>query len=593
MSEATMLRTAQARERFLADGSYGPGLGVRPEIAESWRRSVIHGLTPAEALPRPAREIDPECHLLRVVRPILETKRAALSGMRAGLTLTDHEGRLLSRWVEDDHFARRLDARHVLPGMCIAEPAIGTSSSGISLETGRAAVVVGHEHFSDGAVMMTTAGAPIRHPMSRRIVGSLNLACASADTNPLLLPWITELVSAIERDLTETATRSQRALFEAFLTSGQDARHPVICLDENTVITNAAAARLLDTGDSALLWELAARRLRGEAAATGQLVLSTGHTVDVSCEPVPEAGRDIGALVHLSPVRTTTPAVRQARAAAALPLLDRMPGRSAAWARFAHQVRQAWAQQSPLLVMGETGTGKATVAAILAESGRPAAMLDAATIPSRDWETAVRAQLNGTAGVVVLRRIDQLTAADSAVTSRLLSTQVPAGVHVVATAQTSQDDDTAMSRLMDWPGSIVTVPPLRDRLDDLPDLLAAMSRRIRGGAVGPQWSAHVIQVLSRIAWPANLHTLQGMAAGVLKGVVGPVVLASDLPAGLVARGSRRRLTGLERIEAHAITAALRAANGNKREAADALGIARSTLYRKMRALGLNLASTTF
>jgi transcriptional regulator of acetoin/glycerol metabolism len=478
--------------------------------------------------------------------------------------------------------------------MSIAEFAIGTSSSGIAVETGHAAVVVGPEHFSDGAVTMTTVGAPIRHPMSRRIVGSLNLACASAETSPLILPWITELIDAIQQGLLEGSSRGQRALFEAFLTSTQDARHPVICLDENTVITNAPAARLLDTGDSALLWELAARRLRGEAAPRGQLALSTGYTVDVTCEPVVAAGRSVGALMHLVPVRAIPPESRPAAAAAdVLPLLDRLPGRSAAWGQFVHEVRRAWAQRSALLIKGETGTGKAAMAAALAESGGRAAVLDAQTIPDRDWVPAVRDQLGGTASTVVLRRVDLLSPAQSAATARLLSAGVPPAVRVVATAQAADDDEVVMSQLMDWPGPSVTVPALRDRLDDLPVLLAALTRRIRDGAEGPHWSAEVVQVLSRIAWPANLHTLDGAVASVLRGFAGPVVLPRNLPAALVASGSRRQLSGLERIEAHAITAALRAAGGNKREAADSLGIARSTLYRKMRALGLNLTSTTF
>lgn len=593
MSDATMLRTARARERFLADGTCEEEFGIRAQIVDSWRRSVMHGLTPSGALPRATQLTDSDGYLLRAARPVLESKRDALSGMRVGLTLTDHEGRLLGRWVEDHCFARRLDARHVLPGMCISELAIGTSSSGISLETGHPAVVIGYEHFSDGAVMMTTAGAPIRHPMSRRVVGSLNLTCASADTHPLLLPWIAELVSVIERRLLDASSRSQRALFEAFLNSVQDARHPVVCLDRNTVITNAAAARLLGTSDNALLWEMAGRRLDGKAEAVGRLALSTGYTVDIACEPVLEGGRSVGALLRLSPVRpAAVPDGLASPAGTSLPLLDRLSGRSAAWVRFLHQVRRAWSLRSVLLIMGETGTGKSAVAEVLAQSGGPATVLDAEIIPGREWVQAVRGQLEG-AGTVVLRRLDLLSAADSAATSRLLSTQVPTGLRVVATAQTAADDDAAMSRLMDWPGSIVVAPPLRDRLDDLPELLAVMTSKVQNGAVGPQWSAEVIQVLSRVAWVANLHTLQGVVASVTRGAAGPVVLARDLPTGLVARGSRRRLMGLERVEAHAITSALRAAGGNKRGAADALGIARSTLYRKMRALGLDLNSTTF
>jgi hypothetical protein len=57
-----------------------------------------------------------------------------------------------------------------------------------------------------------------------------------------------------------------------------------------------------------------------------------------------------------------------------------------------------------------------------------------------------------------------------------------------------------------------------------------------------------------------------------------------LPPEYLARGARRQLASLEQTEALAIMNALRAAGGNKNKAALGLGIARSTLYRKVRAL---------
>ncbi|WP_101833951.1 helix-turn-helix domain-containing protein [Frankia canadensis] len=60
-----------------------------------------------------------------------------------------------------------------------------------------------------------------------------------------------------------------------------------------------------------------------------------------------------------------------------------------------------------------------------------------------------------------------------------------------------------------------------------------------------------------------------------------------------ARAARRQLHGLERVEAQAILQALAEAAGNKKVAADALGIARLTLYRKVRAFGVDLSGHTF
>ena len=73
----------------------------------------------------------------------------------------------------------------------------------------------------------------------------------------------------------------------------------------------------------------------------------------------------------------------------------------------------------------------------------------------------------------------------------------------------------------------------------------------------------------------------------------PTIDAKDLPAEIRSRATRRTLVGLEQIEARAILEAMRDAGGNKRLAAESLGIARSTLYRKVRALGIDLSASNF
>jgi transcriptional regulator of acetoin/glycerol metabolism len=128
----------------------------------------------------------------------------------------------------------------------------------------------------------------------------------------------------------------------------------------------------------------------------------------------------------------------------------------------------------------------------------------------------------------------------------------------------------------------VELPPLRERPEDIGPIAAALlgGRRLRPEA---------LQLLERAPWPGNVREL----ALALHATSAPVIGVGDLPAELRALGARVPTSGLQRLEAEAIARALAGCGGNKREAARALGISRSTLYRKLRSYGLDLERRAF
>jgi sigma-54 dependent transcriptional regulator, acetoin dehydrogenase operon transcriptional activator AcoR len=123
----------------------------------------------------------------------------------------------------------------------------------------------------------------------------------------------------------------------------------------------------------------------------------------------------------------------------------------------------------------------------------------------------------------------------------------------------------------------VELPPLRTRPEDIGPIAAAIlgNRRLR---------PEVLQLLERLPWPGNVREL----AIALHATHAPVIGVDDLPPDLRAAAARVPTTGLQRLEAEAIARALAGCGGNKLEAARELGISRSTLYRKLRAYGLDL-----
>ncbi|HEY7621142.1 MAG TPA: helix-turn-helix domain-containing protein, partial [Solirubrobacteraceae bacterium] len=136
--------------------------------------------------------------------------------------------------------------------------------------------------------------------------------------------------------------------------------------------------------------------------------------------------------------------------------------------------------------------------------------------------------------------------------------------------------------------TVVEVPPLRRRPEDVPVLSRALARRHGSPALPQGVRPEAAQLLARLPWPGNVRELENVIRLALQRRHAGDLRIEDLPADVRPAGARNAATALQRLEAEAIVEALAAADGNKRRAAQALGVSRSTLYRKLRAYGIEL-----
>ncbi len=128
----------------------------------------------------------------------------------------------------------------------------------------------------------------------------------------------------------------------------------------------------------------------------------------------------------------------------------------------------------------------------------------------------------------------------------------------------------------------VTVPPLRERLQDLPTLVdsfLAAAAAERGGEPR-RASGELIDALRRRSWPGNLRQLRNEVFRLDALAPGDVIDAS-LAAELASSQPARQSLQLRELEQWAIAEALKSTNGNKAEAARLLGISRRALYNKL------------
>jgi DNA-binding NtrC family response regulator len=135
----------------------------------------------------------------------------------------------------------------------------------------------------------------------------------------------------------------------------------------------------------------------------------------------------------------------------------------------------------------------------------------------------------------------------------------------------------------------IHVPPLRDRREDIPTLAAHFLRRYasryRREINGLDPSA--IQAMAQYAWPGNVRELEHTLERAVLMCRGREIQSSDLGLNLQRPQSPNlEELSLEAVEALLIRKALGRFQGNVSQAADALGLSRGALYRRMEKYGL-------
>jgi len=135
----------------------------------------------------------------------------------------------------------------------------------------------------------------------------------------------------------------------------------------------------------------------------------------------------------------------------------------------------------------------------------------------------------------------------------------------------------------------IRMPPLRDRPEDILPLAnaALAARAARYGRDVHSFEPEAVAALQRYAWPGNVRELNSVVERSLLLATGPTIAAADLRLA-PPRSAPPALEdmSLEDAERALIRAALRRHEGNAQLAADALGLSRSAMYRRLEKLGI-------
>jgi DNA-binding NtrC family response regulator len=389
-----------------------------------------------------------------------------------------------------------------------------------------------------------------------------------------------------------------------------------------------------------------------EIDSTLPVVVLTGHaTIDLAVRAVKEGADqflakpvELPALVVMLRrlLETQREKRRQAagRARQAREAVDPFTGTSAAIRRLAEDARRLQASSSPILIEGETGSGKGVLARWLHRNGprgdEPFVDMNCAGLSREFLETelfghekgAYTGAVNSKQGLLEVAHrgvvfLDEIGDLDPQVQPKLLKVleekrfrrlgevrdrqvdvQLVAASHqsLPQLVQEKKFRSDLYFRISTIP---LRVPAMRERVEDIPilarQLLAVLSNDL--GRRGLRLSPEAERALAAYSWPGNVRELRNVLerAALLCGrdvleasdlrfetTAGPVAPSAPMPGFAAAPGANLTLEELERSHIERVLAEL---GGRVTEASQRLGIPRSTLYQKIKRFGLAVPRT--
>lgn len=574
---------ALARERFLQVETLQPA-GVRQAILASWWRSRASNVSADRLELKYVRDPNLDTPLTRSADPVLQHLRDQLDGQPLAIVLTDPSGIVLSRHTADKALERHLDRVQLAPGFSYAETSAGTNGIGTALEAGRAMQVFGHEHYAENLEDLACAGVPVRHPMSGKTVGLLDLTCWRRDAGPLLMTLAKTTAEQIRQALLAEAGIREMELLHAYMRACRHSSGMVFALNNDVVMMNDTARQTLPAGDQSALLRHAAEAL-AERRHSAVIDLPSGVQVRLGLRPVQTDDGVAGGVID---VKLTEPAASvPAGGHLSRMLLPGLVGNGPLWRRACTEAETLRRAGRWLILEGEPGSGRTSLAQaanLRVDPSRSCSLLEAPPSAHAAWMKEAQRTLAEKEGAIVLRHLDRLPQTALRVLAGCLEQTAQRPGIWVAVIGPAEPPSAELQQLLRLFPSTVEVPPLRHHIEDVEQLVTFFLLRLGcGGQL--VCSTEVMQLLLRYTWPGNASQLLEALRHVLRHRRTGVVQISDLPPEIQSL-SKRRLTTLESLERDAIVRGLVDAHGNKAETARALGMSRATVYRKIREYGI-------
>jgi transcriptional regulator of acetoin/glycerol metabolism len=610
-------------------------------IERSWERSAGHGLSAGlpviDAVASPgelSERLESNERLIAYAQPVIEHLYQQISRSSSMVLLADNGGMIL-RAVGDGDFVSRAARISLVPGAIWSESCVGTNAIGTALHEQQSVAVFGQQHYLERNRFLTCVATPILAPCGG-ILGILDISSDASVTQSHAQALLQTTVEMIENRLIAAITTGALVLY--FHPAVEMLDTPLeglaVFSEEGVLLScNRRAMALLglkggQPGDYSyrfeqlftMTWASMYEHAARSVAQMIKLRTSDGRVVSAATNLRASKCRN-------TPSTSGVKATSRQRAVSGSPLITRtLAALDSGDARMADAVRRAQRiaeHDIPLLIQGETGTGKEVFAQAFHSTGRrrqgPFVAINCAAIPSGLIEaelfgyvagayTGARAQgargklREADGGTLFLDEIGDMPLNLQAVLLRVLETRrvAPLGggpeesvdIGLVCASHHPLRELMALGTFRSdlffrLSGMTVSLPALRERSDFAVLVRALLDEESTGAGV--TLSAEALSILKCHPWPGNLRQLRNALrlAIAMMGDEGSLLRPEHLPQEILdeisgSSAPSAESLGLRAAEIRMVQEAVARHDGNVSAAARELRITRTTLYRKLK-----------
>lgn len=638
-----------AWQQFIAHGACDLD-SLDPAVLRSWQRCRQTGVDPFDPpLNSPCADVEAleerlQAHfdLIAIGRPFIEDIYQFVGERDVFVFLTDRDLCILDA-VGDPSLQELLQSSGIEHGALLSEERIGTNAAALALSEGIAVQVVGPEHYCAGFHVFTDTAAPVHAPHGE-MLAVVGIATLERDGSPHTLGIVMAAAKAIENQLQADLSLSEALQHLAELDVALEAvSKGILFLDLEGRVThiNARAGEILHIPHRLAMGreirslltlpaEVEASMDQATPMKEREVIFQSGgkpRSCVVSINPLWDGSQLSGFVLTLEHTAEVRQLVHRMVGAKAHFTFDDIVGRDVGMRNLLHYARSAARGNANVLLLGESGTGKEMFAQAIHNASRrangPFIGVNCAAIPREllaiqlfGYEgTVPGVQEEGRpgkfeladGGTILLDNVDGLPLEIQASLLRIIDTRevvrlgsarvIPVDVRVIAA-----------SNNMDLAGEVqrgrfradlfyrlhvltLTIPPLRDRGNDILLLVAHLLEKF-GQRLGKTVtvSPEAMAMLQSYHWPGNIRELENVLGRAMHMIDGGELTVEHLPPELCMAtigGIEERIVTLQEAERQAIIRAGRALQGNTTAMARVLGIGRTTLWRKMKALRMS------